>query len=148
MTRQEKYPDTQTFHYHNENPRNRITVDCVPRAIARGTGIDYNTVVMQLADLQVHTGYAEPYDRYLAFRGWVKRKQPRKDDNTKYTGKEFCRLLQKHLGRGISRAKGIDISDHIIAHIGGGHIVAIIDGKVNDIWDSTDGCIGNYWVKP
>ena len=29
-----------------------------------------------------------------------------------------------------------------IAHIGGNHIVAIVDGKVNDIWDSTNGVLG------
>ena len=34
-----------------------------------------------------------------------------------------------------------------IAHIGGHHIIAIVDKKVNDTWDSTDGCIGNYWTK-
>ena len=36
---------------------------------------------------------------------------------------------------------------HIIANIGGHHIVAILDGKVHDIWDSTYKCIGNVWVK-
>ena len=34
-----------------------------------------------------------------------------------------------------------------IAMIGGHHIVAIVKAKVCDIWDSTDGCIGNYWTK-
>ena len=58
-------------------------------------------------------------------------KQPRKSDNTKYIGKEFCKMF-----------KGT-----CVANIGGHHIVCIKDGKVHDIWDSTDGCIGNYWIK-
>jgi hypothetical protein len=36
----------------------------------------------------------------------------------------------------------------MIANIGGHHIVAIIEGQINDIWDSSDGCIGNVWVNP
>ena len=119
----------------------------MPRAIARATGIDYNEVVMELARLQVTTGYAEPYDKYLASLGWVKMRQPRKEDNTKYTGEEFCEIQQRCLDRGINLGYEFIISDRIIAHIGGNHIVAIMDGVVNDIWDSTDGCIGNYWVK-
>jgi len=35
----------------------------------------------------------------------------------------------------------------VIANIGGHHIVAIIEGRVWDTWNSTDGCIGNYWTK-
>ena len=34
-----------------------------------------------------------------------------------------------------------------VANIGGNHTVCIKNGKVHDTWDSTDGCIGNYWVK-
>ena len=58
-------------------------------------------------------------------------KQPRKANNKKYTGKEFCK---KH-------------NETCVANIGGHHVVCIKNGKVHDIWDSTDGCIGNYWVK-
>lgn len=29
MTRQEKYPNTDTFTYYNANPKNRITGDCM-----------------------------------------------------------------------------------------------------------------------
>lgn len=147
MNRKDKYPDTAIFHFHNENPKNRFTTDCVIRAVARATGEAYNDVVRELAELQIKTGYDAPYDKYLKDHGWVKRKQPRKADNTKYTGVEFCGLQQTYLDTKIKTVDGIDINSHIIAHIGGGHIVAIIDGKVNDTWDSTDGCIGNYWVK-
>lgn len=145
MTRQQKYPETSTFHYHNQNPRNRITTDCVIRAISTATETPYNQVVMELAELQCKTGYDggdnKLYELYLKERGWIKRKQPRKLDNTKFTGKEFCEALQEDYDYALGMTK------RIIAHIGGGHIVAIIDGQVWDIWDCTCKTIGNYWEK-
>lgn len=133
--RVEKYPETPTFHYHNENPKNRITGDCTFRAIARATGKSWTEVVMEMAEMSCKTGYAindkKGIERYLKSIGWIKMSQPRKSDWTKYTGKEFCKVF-----------KGT-----CIAKIGGHHVTCIIDGKVNDIWDCTDKCIGNYWVK-
>ena len=142
MTRQEKYPEPPTFHYHNANPRNRITTDCVIRAISTATEIPYERVVMEMAELQCKTGYDDGdvklIDRYLKSKGWVKNPQPRKDDGTKYTGKEFCEEVRTHRHW---------YSPAIIANIGGHHTVAIMFGQVYDSWDSTDGCIGNYWEK-
>lgn len=86
MKRSEKYPETNTFHYYNANPKNRFT-----------------------------------------------------------TEKEFCEMLQKDV-----TAVGMSF----IANIGGHHMVCIKETgglhgshKVHDIWNSTDGCIGNYWTK-
>ena len=145
MTSKEKYPNTSTFTYYNANPRNRITTDCVVRAISTATEIPYNQVVMELAELQCKTGYDDgdrkTVDLYLKQKGFLKHKQPRKPDNTKYTGKEFCKALQSDYGYVI----GKDI--RIVANIGGHHIVAIVDGKVHDIWDSTCKTIGNFWAK-
>lgn len=137
-TRQEKYPETKTFHYYNANPKNRITCDCVARAICTGLNEPYEEVLKGMFEMQLETGYeytdTKGIEKYLESKGWTKHKQPRKRDNTKYTGKEFCKLLA-------------DKNKRYICNIGGHHIVAIVDGKVNDIWDSTDGCIGNYWTK-
>lgn len=135
MKRTEKYPETYTFHYYNANPKGRITGDCYVRAICTAAEIPYNQVVMEMAQLQCETGYdaSALIDRYLKSKGWIKHPQPRKSDNTKFTGKEFC-----------ERAK---YYTNYIANIGGHHIVAIVHRKVNDTWDSTDGCIGNYWTK-
>ena len=136
MRREDKYKDTDTFHYHNENPKNRITGDCTFRAIAKATGKPWTEVVMEMAEMSVRTGYAindtKGIEKYMEQIGWVKHRQPRKPNGKKYTGKEFCREFRPH---------------RAVAHIGGGHDVAIIDGKVWDIWDSTGGCIGNYWTE-
>ena len=140
--RQEKYPDTATFHYHNANPRNRITGDCTFRAIATATGQSWEQTVREMAEMSIQTGYAindtKGIAKYLESKGWKKHPQPRKDDNTKYTGKEWCREIQTHRHW---------YDPQMIANIGGGHIVAIMWGQVYDTWDSTDGCIGNYWTK-
>ena len=110
---------------------------------------------MELAELQCKTGYddgdAKLYDKYLQSKGCCKQKQPRKDDGTKYTGKEWCDWVS------INEPHDCRYKDckAIIAHIGGHHVVCIkpADGdgfnrrfKVYDIWDSTYGCIGNYWI--
>lgn len=146
MKRQDKYPDTATFHWHNENPKGRITSDCVVRAIARATKIPYDEVVLGLSKIMVETGYewtdTKCIDKFLSKHGWVKHKQPRKRDGTKYTGNEFCREIMRY---------DCDIDDdfdihRIVANIGGHHMVAIIEGQVNDTWNSTKGCIGNFWT--
>lgn len=140
MKRQDKYPDTSVFHYYNANPKNKITPDCVIRAISTAMHKPYATVYKELFDFSLKCSYMlndkHCYDKYLQSMGWVKRAQPRKDDNTKYTGEEFCHMVQnnKH-----------EYMPHIIAKIGAHHIVAIEYGIIQDIFDSSDDCIGNYW---
>ena len=134
-TRTEKYPETKTFHYYNANPKNRITGDCAFRAICTALGQTWEETVMDMAMLSCENGYAindkKGIEKYMEKKGWITMKQPRKANGTKYTGKEFCKIF-----------KGT-----CVANIGGYHIVCIKNGKVHDIWDSTDGCIGNYWIK-
>lgn len=138
MKRQERYPETSTFHYYNANPKNRLTPDCWLRAICTGLNEPYNDVLREMVEIHIQTGYEmssdQVIDRYLASKGWIKHKQPRCSDNTKYSGKMFCLELA-------------DKNERYIANIGGHHMVAIVDGKVNDTWDSTNKCIGNYWTK-
>lgn len=152
MRRQDRYPDTKTFHFFNANPKGRITGDCRIRAISVAADIDYNEVILLLAAIQIKTGYDQCAHQGISIlmdkMGWRKMPQPRKSDGTKYTGEEFCRELQRCLQEGKKFGKdGIVVSPRIFANIGGHHEVAIVDGKVWDIWNSTDGCIGNYWVK-
>lgn len=149
MKRQDKYPETRTFRYHNENPKNRLTTDCVIRAISTATKIPYNQVVIELASMQCATGYdmsdKKCIDVYLSSKGWKMHSQPRKADGTKYTGVEFCEEIT-HRIEFLGKA--------VIANIGGHHIVCIKETdsktglhKVHDTWDSTGGCIGNFWIK-
>lgn len=138
MKRQDKYPETSTFHYYNANPKNRITGDCWLRAICTGLNEPYNDVLREMTEIHIETGYEMSCDKaveiYLKSKGWTKMKQPRHSDNTKYTGSELC----KHLA---------DKNKRYICNIGGHHMVAIVGKKVNDIWDSAHKTIGNYYVK-
>lgn len=148
MTRKEKYPNTSTFTFYNANPKNKYTDDCIVRALCTAMEKPYEDVLRDLCELSIKTGKFLDYDKYLQLNGWTKFSQPRKRDNTKYTGKEFCKKVQNV----ITRDEVISFShlyncNNIIANIGGHHIVAIINGKVQDIWDSTDGSIGNMWIK-
>ena len=145
-TREQQFPETTTFHLHNANPKGRLTGDCTDRAISTACGVPYEQVVMDLARIQCETGYSRSMhggiEILLERYGWVKHKQPRKPDNTKYTGKEFCKVVQNGIAK-----DGIVITDKIFCTIGGHHVTAIMDGKVWDVWNCTDSCVGNYWTK-
>lgn len=145
-TRQEKYPETSTFHYFNANPKNRITGDCWARAISTALELPYTQVVMEMAEMQCKTGWdAEKLiDKYVKSKGWIKHRQPHHCDGTKFTGKEFCREIRTDCWE---FDDDYFDSRRILANIGTHHIVAIVDTKVYDIWDSTNGKIGNFWTK-
>lgn len=152
MNRQQKYPDTYTFHFYNANPKNKYTGDCVIRAISTALEQSWEQTIKELTELGIKYGYVyndtKCYERYLKSKGWVKHKQPRKDDNTKYTGKEFCNYLYEYSDCSYNPY----IQGNVIAHIGGHHIITYVEEKRRkyrcyDTWDSTDGCIGNYWVQ-
>ena len=135
-TRQEKYPDTDTFTFYNANPKNRLTGDCTFRAISTAMNQDYNKTVMDMASMMCETGYvingSKLEEKYMLSKGWVKHHQPKHPDGKKYTGRQFCKEYSKGT---------------YVAHIGGHHIVCIKDGKVLDTWDSTRKCVGIYWTK-
>lgn len=147
------YPETDSFQWHNENTKGNVADDCVIRAIARATGQRWEDVFDALCEkareLKVMPNSKKCYPKYLAEQGWTKQKQPKKLDGRKYTGQEWCRLLNEEDPDGEAGP--------FIAHIGGHHVVCIDfveDGrtgaygyKVLDTWDSTGGCIGNFWTR-
>lgn len=137
-SRREKYPDTKTFTYYNANPKNRMGGDCVIRAVCTALEQPWEQTIRELTEVGIKNGFVvndkNTYSKYLEQKGWTKHKQPKKTNGTKYTGEEFCKKIA-------------DKNKNYVANIGGNHVVCIKNGKVHDIWDSTDGCIGNYWVK-
>ena len=142
--------ETHYFTYYDANPKHKKTGDCVIRALATAMNKSWDEVLTDLYKYAMK--YKQMlnddilYKKYLKDQGWVMLKQPRKYDNTKYTGKEFCAEL--HEGT-CFKIDGHEFAkwDNIIAHIGGHHMVAIIDGKITDTWNSGGGCIGNIWIK-
>lgn len=143
--------NTQYFTYYDANPKGKKTGDCVIRALATAMRKTWDEVLTDLYEYAMK--YKQMlnddtlYKKYLKDNGWVMLKQPRKLDNTKYTGFEFCEELQDGSCFTFDNGIQIDETNNIIAHIGGHHIVAIIDGKIMDTWNSSGGCIGNIWIK-
>lgn len=131
--------NTDTFIYYTLNPKGKSTGDCVIRALGLALDKDWDTILDELVEFshkyKLMINDPSLYNKYLVANGYVKLKQPKQDDNTKYTGKEFCREFYGKL-------KGLKI----VAHLGTHHTVAIVDGKVHDTWDSTNGKVGNIWV--
>lgn len=132
-----KQKDTRYVHFFNANPKDKKTGDCVIRAISTATGKSWDEVLDELTEV-AHTVKSVPnnkecYEVYLEKNGFIRCKQPRKDDNTKYRGWEFLDKIKK--------------SDTILCHIGTHHIVAIKNKKIWDIWDCSYDCVGVYWIK-
>ena len=136
-SRKQKYPDTETFHFHNQNPKGRITGDCVYRAISYATGVDYNDIVLEIAYRQIETGYCKDdkrtFEAILEKHGFIKMPQLKHIDGTKFTVREFVETHKTGLYV-INMAQ---------------HLSVVEDGKNIDIWDCVKygGCVGNYYVK-
>lgn len=139
------YPDTQYFHFHNANPKNRRTGDCVIRAIALATNQSWDKVLDDLTAISHECKYdlqcPECYNIYLARLGWKRHNQPKHFDNTKFTGKEFVDYIDEEMP-----------NTNILAHIGGHHMTVFMPyenegSRCWDIWNPTAKCIGNYWIK-
>lgn len=147
-----KYPDTDTFHFYNANPRGKITTDCSIRAISTVLEQSYEQTLREMVDLSIKTGYfineSKCIAKYMQSKGFTLCKQPRKGDYTKYTGQEFCRTLMHPIYSEELRLTNEDFDrNRILANIGRHHIVAIMSGQIWDTWNSTSSSIGKVWVK-
>ncbi len=150
MKRQDKYPNTEIFHYLNVNPHGRITTDCVIRAIAGAMVAKTNNlnnkklckamweiVMNDLSDWACNLGYmptdTKCYSRYLQLHGFQQHKQLRHPDNTKYTLQEFIN----------THKSGIYLVNMP------SHLTLVVNGINYDIWDCTkcDKRVGIYWEK-
>ena len=138
--------NTSTFRYFKANTKDKTTNDCVIRTFALAMSKEWDTVFDELCILS-HEEKLMHNDKtltkkYLDKMGWKKQPQPKKESGKKYTGAEWCRKLTKENSP----------YSHIIINIGGHHKACIlkIDGKflIHDTWDSSEYCIGNFWIKP
>ena len=125
-----------TFELVNVNFKNKKTGDCVTRALANASGKDYKVVAKELFDIWMTTGYEMTdkhcYDKWLADNGFVKMKQPRRPDNTKYLVGEIDELIN---------------SDDSVVISCANHLTCVIDDTLEDLWDCRYKTIGNYYVK-
>lgn len=123
----------------NVNPKGRKTGDCAVRALVGTLGISYDEAIDRCAYWAKKKCYGitckETMELVLKEYGYVKMKQPRKWDNTKYTVGEMDEVLTRK-----QMMEGVFIT---VAN----HHTCIKDEVVIDIWDCRDSCVGNYYVK-
>lgn len=126
--------ETDYFTLYNRNPKNKKVGDCVIRAISLATGKTWEEVLTDLFRISLKIKDVptdkKTYTEYLATIGYYKQPQPRKDDNTKYTIREFA---QEH-------KKGIYVVDMA------NHCTCVINGKIHDLWNCGNKSVGNYWI--
>lgn len=120
--------------YYNPNPSGQRTGDCVIRAVAKATDIDWERSYINLA-LQGYIMYDLPssnrvWGNYLESKGFKKRYLPDICPDC-YTVKDFCKDYSK--------------GTYVLAT--GSHAIAVIDGNYYDVWDSGDEIPLYYYKK-
>ena len=118
----------------NKNPRHAAG-DCVVRALSLASGKTWSEVYEDLCHLGKDMYYMpddkEVYEVWLANNGFIKYKQPRKQDNRKYKVFELVDILC--------------IKNAVISL--SGHMTVVEDGTLYDTWDCSYLIVGNYWIK-
>lgn len=136
MRRQDKYPNNDYFVFYNANPKNKVGGDCVIRAICTSLGQSWEDTVREMTEMGIKLGYVlndkHVYEKYLESKGFIKHSEPRDENNCKITVKTAIKKINLN---------------NAVANVGSHHVVAIVNGKVNDIWDSSKQTIHTYWKK-
>ena len=118
--------------YHRCDRKMDQTNDCTIRSIAIALRMDYMDVKKQLFALSIETGFMPNDDKcftqFLNQHGWI-RKSPMKNAS----GKKF------KLGM-------MPIECDMIVYTTG-HMVAIVDGVINDTFDPREWCANSYFIK-
>lgn len=133
MYKKEKYNGQPSFQFYNLNPKNKITDDCVIRSIAAAEGRKWDDVLLDLTHCAIQTGYittaVENYSYYLKHHGWAKCKIPKNTNGKRYKAYEFAKIYD----------------GCCLAHVGKYHMSYLSDHTWYDVWDCTNGDVGNYW---
>lgn len=127
------------FQYVNVNPKGRKTGDCSTRALVGVLGITYEQALKMQCQEAIKSCYGitdkQVIERVLKKFGFVKMKQPRKEDGKKYTVGELDEILTKK-----------QLEEGVLVTVARHH-TCIKNGCVQDIWDCRGKTVGNYYVK-
>ena len=120
----------------NVNPKGRKTGDCSTRALVGTLGISYDEALKLQTEISLKTYYdptsKQVMEKVLEKFGYVKRRQPRKGDNTKYKVSEMDRILSKK-----------EIEEGVLVTVANQHI-CITKGHRQDRWECGYKTVGNY----
>lgn len=126
------------FTYHNVNPKDKVTGDCVVRALAYANDMTWDEVFFELCSIGINKklmpNNEKVYEQFLKDKGWRKQKQPADYDGTKYRAFNFCNEFARPENRYIISMRR--------------HLTVIANRKVVDIWDCSKEVVGVYWTRP
>lgn len=117
------------FRFYNANPENKITSDCVIRAISLALNMEYSDTVELLiehsnffnCDMLVKDCYGSLLDNYF--------------------------LLSKYKGWNQKVGEIVDnLSDCILILRIEGHLTCAIYGVIYDIWDTSNEPVDVFWI--
>ena len=120
------------YEYYNPNPTGKNREDCVIRAITKVLDLDWDSAYLQLVtkgfEVKEMPSINWVWGAFLKDMDFEKRILPNTCPDC-YTVKDFCKDRQK--------------GSFIVAT--GSHVVAVIDGKYYDSWDSGDEVLSYYF---
>ena len=123
----------------NVNPKKRKTGDCSTRALVGVLGISYEDALKLQTKWSLKTYYdptsKQVMEKVLQEFGYVKMKQPKKEDGTKYAVRDMDEVLTKK-----------QMSEGVLVTVANHH-TCIVDGAIQDIWNCGYKRVGNYYVK-
>lgn len=123
----------------NVNPKGRKTGDCSTRALVGVLRISYEEALKLQVEVALQIYYdptsKQVMEKVLERFGYIKKKQPRRWDNTKYEVRELDEILSEQ-----------DMKQGVLVTVAGHH-TCIVDGHIQDIWNCGRKSVGNYYVK-
>ena len=127
------------FRNVNVNPKHRKTGDCSTRALVGTLDIPYEEALRLQCEEAIKHCYGitckQTIERVLKKFGYVKMKQPRKADNTKYLVSELDQILTP-----------VQMYEGVLVTVSNHH-TCIKGGYIQDIWDCGGYTVGNYYVR-
>lgn len=133
------------YKYFNNNPKGKHTTDCIIRSLSFGLCKPYQTILQELIEVFIETGYHIADPTCLAI--YMNRNHYKRYDinNLKITAGQLCELI---LNKDFTNIPGItDINNvNILACIGSTHVTYIKNGVIYDIINCSSGKITSYYV--
>lgn len=121
--------------YRNLNPKGKKVGDCVIRAVALATGIEYRKVFFELCKLADQLcdmpNSTDVFGKYLVDHGFTKAVYKVPKGSKRDTVES---LVAKHK------------KDILVIRVAG-HTTCGYHGNIVDIWDCSDCAVYTYWIK-
>jgi hypothetical protein len=123
------------YTYYNPNPVGRMTIDCVPRAIAKALDTDWESASVLLANAAIKMGSIpnanDTWGAVLRQNGFYREGLPKTCDPDCYKAEDFCNDHQEGI--------------YVLGF--GNHVATVVDGVIYDTWDSSREVPQYFWYR-